>query len=207
MGLLGEFGELILPRRCAGCGEYGHLLCPACRRQLAFPPFRHSPNVNPHVPVYALGPYADPHRGVVLAMKERNNVAVRRHVGAVVAAALDYLEAGGDLPAGTHLVPAPTRPRSARARGGDPVTAICAVSGRPTHPVLALPDRLADQAGLDEAGRRRNLQGNVVLTGVPLHPVVVVDDVVTTGATLQSSVEKLMAAGATVTACLVLCAA
>nr|VDG62543.1 DNA utilization protein GntX [Streptococcus thermophilus] len=207
MGLLGEFGELILPRRCAGCGGHGHLLCPVCRHQLASPPFRHSPNMTAHVPVYALGPYADPHRGVVLAMKEHNNVAVRRHVGAVIAAALDYLEARGDIPAGIHLVPAPTRPRSARARGGDPVTAICAASGRPTHAVLALPDRLADQAGLDESGRRRNLQGNVILTGVPRQPVVVVDDVVTTGATLQSSVEKLMASGASVAACLVLCAA
>lgn len=205
--MLGEIGELILPRRCAGCGRAGQLLCSRCRRQLATPPFRHTPNVDPHVPVFALGPYADPHRGVILAMKEHNNIAVRRHIGAVIAAALDYLEARGEIPVGAQLVPAPTRPRAARARGGDPVTAICRASGRPTHAVLSLPDSAVDQGALDQAGRRRNLQGQIRLAAVPHGPVVVVDDVVTTGSTLQGSVEKLLAAGGEVAASLVICAA
>lgn len=205
--MLGEIAELILPRRCAGCGAHGDLLCPLCRRQLAAPPFLHTPNVHPHVPVFALGPYADPHRGVILAMKEHNNLAVRRYVGAVIAAALEHLEARGDIPAGCHLVPAPTRPRAARARGGDPVAAVCRASGRPTHEVLSLPDSAADQGMLDEAGRRRNLQGRIRLKAVPRRPVVVVDDVVTTGSTVQAGVEKLMGAGADVAACLVIAAA
>lgn len=212
-------GELILPRRCAGCGAPGELLCPRCRRELASPPFRHTPNAPTHAPVYALGPYANPHRGVILAMKERNNLAVRRDIGAVLAAALDYLEARGEIAPGVHLVPAPTRPRSARSRGGDPVAAICRASGRPTHELLTLADDAPDQGSLDEAGRRRNLQGAVKLTSpartfgggarhsLPTVPVIVVDDVVTTGATLQASVEKLLVSGIDVAACLVLAAA
>lgn len=200
-------GELLLPRRCAGCRAPGHVLCPQCRRQLASPPFRHSPSAPVHVPVYALGPYADPHRGVILAMKEQNNMLVRRQIGAVLAAALQYLEARGEIPVSPHLVPAPTRPTSARARGGDPVTAICRASGYPVHQVLKLAENTPDQGSLDESGRRRNLKGMVSLTAVPARPVVVVDDVVTTGATLQASVEKLLAHGGDVRACLVLAAA
>lgn len=200
-------GELLLPRRCAGCRAPGHLLCPRCRTQLAAPPFRHTPGAPVHVPVFALGPYADPHRGVILAMKEHNNITVRRHVGAVLAAALQYLEARGEIPSGTHLVPAPTRATSARSRGGDPVTAICRAAQYPTHPVLQLAENTPDQGSLDESGRRRNLQGMVSISAVPTRPVIVVDDVVTTGATLQASVEKLLALGGDVRACLVLAAA
>lgn len=132
---------------------------------------------------------------------------VRRHIGAVLAAGLDYLEARGDIPAGCVLVPAPTRPRSARARGGDPVAQLCRFSGRPVREVLALAEGTADQSGLDEAARRANLSGAVRLSGVPAGRVIVVDDVVTTGATLQASVAVLLAAGADVAACVALCAA
>lgn len=205
--IAGMIGELILPRACAGCGAPGHLLCPRCKTDLAAPPFRHTPKVDTHVPVFALGPYATPHRGVILAMKEHNNLAVRRHIGAVLAAALDHLEARGEILPGAHLVPAPTRPRSARARGGDPVSQVCHASSRPTHDVLSLIDDTPDQAALDEAARRRNLSGQLKLSAVPTQPVIIVDDVVTTGATLQAAVEKLLAHGAHPVACLVLAAA
>jgi len=168
---------------------------------------RVSPATHPHAPVFAFGPYADAHRGVVLAMKERRNLAVRAHVGAVLAAGLGHLEARGEIPAGTVLVPAPTRARSARDRGGDPVEAVCRASGRPTRAVLSLAPGTADQSTLGAEERRANLSGSVRAAGVPAGELIVVDDVVTTGATLQGSVEKLLALGGSVVACVALCAA
>lgn len=207
MGMWGDVVELVLPQHCAGCGTGGHLLCPACKRDFAAPPKLVFPRTPPHVPVYALGPYADPYRRAVLSMKERRHLAVRRQLGAVLAAALDHLEARGDIPHGVVLVPAPTRPKSARERGGDPVEQVCRASGRTTVPVLSLAQSTADQSGLDEQARRANLAGAVRVAGVPRGQVVVVDDVVTTGATLQASVAALLASGADVVACLTLCAA
>lgn len=207
MGILGDVAELVLPRRCAGCGAPGELLCHDCRVQLARPPARVFPPTSPHVAVFALGPYAQSHRSVVLAMKERENLAVRRYIGAVLDAALDYLEARGDIPGECVLVPAPTRPSSARARGGDPVEACCRATSRAVAPVLSLRERTADQSELDAASRRANLANAVRISAVPARPVIVVDDVVTTGATLQASVEKLLALGADVKACVALCAA
>ncbi|MBG6123159.1 ComF family protein [Corynebacterium aquatimens] len=206
-----SLGELIIPRRCAGCGAPGDHLCSRCKRGLASPPYRVSPAVNPLVPVFALGPYADPHRAVILAMKEHNNMAVRRHIGAVLSAALQYEEARGEIPYGATLVPAPTRPSSARARGGDHVTAMCRHSGYPTVPVLALREGTADQAQLSAAARRTNIATNLELEpgfeAALAGPLIVVDDVVTTGATLESSVATLLAHGGDVAACLVLSAA
>lgn len=202
-----RIGELLLPQACAGCRSPGQLLCDECRRRLAAPPQRVFPKAPPHAPVFALGPYADPHRGVIIAMKERRNLAVRKYAGAVLAAALDFLEARGEIPDDAVLVPAPTRARSARARGGDPVEQVCRATGRRVAPVLALDPRAADQSGLDEAGRKANLSGRVRITGVPQGRVVVVDDVVTTGATLQASTALLLARGAEVAACVALCAA
>ena len=199
--------ELVLPRRCGGCGTPAEYLCGRCRGVLSAPPVRVSPSTHPHVPVFAFGPYADAHRGAVLAMKERRNLVLRRHLGAVLAAGLDYLEARGDIPPGATLVPAPTRARSARDRGGDPVEAVCRHSGRPTSAVLSLAPRTADQSTLGAEERRANISGNVRATAAPGGALIVVDDVVTTGATLQGSVGKLLALGGDVVACVALCAA
>ncbi|WP_210399982.1 ComF family protein [Corynebacterium sp. HMSC071B10] len=205
--MLGEVADLLLPRYCAGCGEPAErwsVLCARCRRLLARPPQRVFPKVTVPAPVFALGPYADAHRGVILAMKERNNLAVRAHVGAVLAAALEHLEVRGDIAVADALVPAPTRKANARARGGDPVRAVCEASGRATCPALTLRRTTADQAELDEAGRRANLQGAVHVQKLPAGSVVVVDDVVTTGATLEASVAALLARGVRVAGCVTL---
>lgn len=201
--------ELILPRRCAGCGAAGEVLCASCARELEAPPFRVTPGVDTFAPVYALGTYAGAHRGVVLAMKERANLAVRAHAGALIRAALTHLEVRGEVPEHAVLVPAPTRRAAARARGGDPVQAVCRASGRPTRALLTLGAKVRDQSELSAVQRRANLTGQVHCADVqlPEGPVVVVDDVVTTGATLHASVATLLGRGVDVRACLVLCAA
>lgn len=198
--------DLLLPRRCAGCGAAGNVLCGDCREAFRHPPERVTTVVDTHVPVFALGPYDDRRAGVIVAMKERGNLAVRRVLGAVLRAGVDTLQARGELPETVTLVPAPTRPRSARLRGGDHVTDLSRATGLPTAPVLRH-GSVVDSVGLSSRQRRANLAGRVELAATPVGPLLLIDDVVTTGATLAASAEVLLSARAKIVAALTFAAA
>jgi predicted amidophosphoribosyltransferase len=95
----------------------------------------------------------------------------------------------------TWLVPAPSRPAAARARGGDHVARLARAlaAERPDVRVaqaLALARRTRDSVGLDAAERAANLAGRLRVRDAALPPagswVVLMDDIVTTGATLRA---------------------
>jgi predicted amidophosphoribosyltransferase len=65
------------------------------------------------------------------------------------------------------------------------------------HRGLGLGRSPADQSGLDQSSRRANLAGAFVAGRLPPGGLVVVDDIVTTGATLAEAVRALQVAGRT----------
>lgn len=193
--------ELLLPQSCAGCGAAGEPLCAQCRLAWRTPPQRVSVDVD--FPVWSLAPYDGPHRKVLIAMKEKGRRDLDAHVGAVVGASISFLQARGDLDHGVTLVPAPTRERSRRLRGGDPVEQVCLHSRLTTLPCLRIAADTPDSVGLGAVERRRNMR--VELLRIPTSPVVLIDDVVTTGATLGASVDLLRTAGVQVRGALTYC--
>jgi predicted amidophosphoribosyltransferase len=137
-------------------------------------------------------------------------------------------EAGALLHGPVALVPVPSTRRAVRARGQDPTLRLArraATSARrrlqetapapgPSRgltggvcclPVLRHARAVADQAGLDAPARTANLAGALrvpprVAGLVRGRPVLVVDDVLTTGATLAEATRALVAVGAHVLA-------
>lgn len=172
-----------------------------------------SPRVDPGVPVFALGRYTGARRQAILACKERGRRDLVAPLAHALAAGVDRLLSWGMVDTPLTVVPAPTRRAAARRRGGDPVTRIAstAVAGHPDIEVTAALRMRAmarDSVGLDISARERNIAGRVRLRGRPPRTeVLIVDDIVTTGATARESVRVLRAADVSVVAVLVIAAA
>ena len=204
--------DLILPLECGGCGAPSTRWCAACAAALTVhsdEPHVIACRIDPGVPVFALGRYAGPRRNAIVALKERG----RRDLVAPLACALEMgirrLLDWGMLAAPISVVPAPTRRSAARRRGGDPVTriAVGAVAPHPcisVAPVLRTGGLVRDSVGLSSAARERNIAGRVRLSTAPPGEVLLVDDIITTGATAREAVRVLVAGGARVTAVLAL---
>jgi NADPH-dependent 2,4-dienoyl-CoA reductase/sulfur reductase-like enzyme len=71
-------------------------------------------------------------------------------------------------------------------------------------PVLRTTWGVRDSVGLDSAARERNITGRVRLSAVPPGEVLLVDDIITTGATAREAVRVLVSGGARVAAVLAL---
>ncbi|WP_138758687.1 ComF family protein [Modestobacter altitudinis] len=202
--------DLVLPRTCAGCALPGAVLCRRCRTLLTRPrlaqPRRHPPGFPPTV---AAGAYAGPVQPAVIAFKEHGRAELAGPLGtalglAVAAVLLGVSEAGSGP---VLLVPVPSSAAAVRRRGRDHVRELADVAGAelraagvPARPAPLLARvggrRVRDSAGLDAAQRRANLAGRYrARPGAPGARLVLVDDVVTSGATLTEAARALRAAG------------
>ena len=198
MPLVADLLDLVLPRGCVGCAAPGADLCATCAAELERPPPR-GPRVPGLPPLAAAAAYDGPVRAALLAHKERGRVGLVEPLGAALGRAVDGL----DPPPGTLLVPVPSTRAAVRQRGQDHALrlarAAAARTGLRARPLLVPARRVADQAGLSAAERADNLAGALRVRGPVGEPVVVVvDDVVTTGATLVEAARALGRAGARV---------
>jgi ComF family protein len=209
MGLL----DVLLPPSCAGCGRYGSRLCGACLAS-----FR------PSSPVGVTFVQADPAivvgESLTLAVAAfRHEAAVRRALarlkyggaasiaGPLARAARPALEGLLAVTGPAVLVPVPVH-RERLSRRGYNQAALLATglapggAGSPPLPVVDCLERrraTIRMHGLDRAGRLRNLRDAFALRpGARPPPVaIVVDDILTTAATLEACAGVLLAGGAT----------
>ncbi|MFN8073768.1 MAG: ComF family protein [Mycobacterium sp.] len=205
--------DLVLPLQCGGCGAPSTRWCDDCAAALgvaADEPYVLTPRVDPGVPVFALGRYAGPRRQAIVALKEHGRRDLTGPLSRALALGIHRLTTWGILGEEVTVVPAPTRRSAARRRGGDPVRRIAedatvASSRLDVAAVLRTTAGVRDSVGLSSAARERNIAGRVRLTSAgPAGEVLLVDDIVTTGATAREAVRVLRAAGAAVSAVLTL---
>jgi predicted amidophosphoribosyltransferase len=152
-------------------------------------------------PVVAAGEYGGALRSALLAYKERGQRALAGPLAGYLSDAVDVgSRALGGSAGPPLLVPVPSSRSAARQRGGDHllrlVAEVAPQNGLDVLPALRLAGRGRDSAGLSAAQRAVNLAHR--MRAVPVtsdRPVLIVDDIVTTGATLTEASRALQAAG------------
>ncbi len=216
MKLLASVLELLLPSRCAGCGRLDDAeirlrgLCPQCVDEIrtATPIAWAIESSGTHIAAFAAAEYDGVIRAALLDYKERGRLCLRRELGGSLA--VGVFGAVGDDRSPFLLVPVPSATATRRARGHDPVGAMATIAaGHLRAQGLQVAVRaslrqgrtVADQSGLDVTARRSNLAGALAVRRPALlrgRRVVIVDDIVTTGATAAEAARALTQAGAVV---------
>jgi ComF family protein len=195
-----------VPARCACCGQRGDLgaidLCAACLAEFPFRPPPEAP-ADPALPLVAFA-YEDPVGSGLRALKYRGDLRPARLLGTLLAAHAAQSRAA--LP--QLLVPVPLHPSRLGERGFNQSEQLA----RHAAAWLALPvashllrrcRATVPQAGLEAAARVRNVAGAFApapgaatwLAARRIRRVALLDDVLTTGATVRAAAAALQGCG------------
>ncbi|WP_125098759.1 ComF family protein [Leucobacter chromiireducens] len=206
---------LVLPTACRSCGAPDREFCDRCVAAVRAPaePLR----LDLGVPVAARGPYAGPLRALLLAFKHGGRVRSARLLGAQLRVPLAAVLAAAPVGRLALLVPVPSTPARFRARGYRPVELLGASALRGQRFPVRLTRALRTtrgrrgQVGLAPRERARNARllavRRVARPRIRGRDVVLLDDVLTTGATVLAARDACESAGARVVAIVVLCVA
>lgn len=186
-----ELAAFVLSGCCGGCDLPGTLLCAWCDEALAAAPVHRETAGG--LPVVAALTYEGVPARCIRRLKEEGETLLSRPLGAALRVAADDFLAGATHPL---LVPIPTGRAAFRRRGYRVPELLIRRAGLPVSRLL-LPGRAtADQRGLDIAERRQNVAHSMRARHARGgREIVLIDDVITTGATLDEGARALNDAG------------
>ncbi|RUR01306.1 ComF family protein [Labedella endophytica] len=202
---------VLLPVSCAGCGLEDVPVCRACRLQCE--PVVRSEVVHGFTVWFAVD-YGDAVARIVVAFKNDGRTGLARVLaepfGRSVDAALAAVDRDeeedprGQVPA-VLVVPIPSRRASMRRRGYRPVSVLAHRAGVRLDTRVRFVRQPLDQLRLGRADRRANVRAAMSADdGVTGRRVLIVDDVLTSGATLSEAARAIRAAGGIVVGAAVL---
>ncbi len=192
--LADEVAAFLLGAHCAGCGLPGTLLCGVCGAAVSVAVPQRFRTAGGLLGVAALR-YEGPAALCIRAIKEQGSTRLARPLGRSLSVALALALA--EAPPGAVLVPVPTSRAAFRRRGFRVPDMLVRRAGEKVRRGVLLPARaVRDQRALGRAERGENVRGSMrVRRSVVPVTAILVDDVVTTGATLDEAALTLRAAG------------
>jgi ComF family protein len=200
--------DVVLPPACGGCGRYGHVLCDACQAGLRPASYQLDRFLAIDAGLVvgeslelarAAFVYDGPMRRTLSRLKYGGAARLARPLAESAAPALQDLIV---LAGAAALVPVPVHADRLRQRGYNQAALLAAELARvlrlPLTEVLVRHRPTTQQHRLDRVARLRNLRGAFALApgARPPRTVVLVDDILTTSATLEACAGVLRDAGA-----------
>jgi len=203
--VLGELAAIVVPLACAGCGEEDVALCESCSAPWWESPWRAddgAPRLDvggrSRLPVWTVAPLEGSTHRAVVAWKDGGRRDLDHFFSSAIARAAMALRADlGTLPR-LLVVPVPSQRRSIRRRGID----LPRILARSAAASLPVPTRAAAllrsdggrSRGSSSAARWDAARVRVSPRGAR-EPVMIVDDVITTGASIARAADALERAG------------
>ena len=202
-GALLDALALVSPVECAGCGALDRALCVPCLAAL-------TPRVAEHrlpdgTPVWAALEYNGEVRRAILSFKENDRTDVATALARPLAAALDSALSRAASASRLELASPPPSRASLARRGYDPVTLLLRRAGQRASRVLVPARAGGAQKLLGVEARAVNRAGSMrAKSSLAGRAFLLVDDVLTSGATLGEAARAIRAAGGEVRAAAVL---
>ncbi len=215
--LLAVLVDLLFPPRCGGCGGVGTWLCDSCIAQIE-PPYPAGWTCGgcgsaewgtcrrcrdaPLAGFLVVGVFEGPLREAIHRLKYGRQRALAPTLARLLGLGLAHTPSPW-ADARPPLLPVPLHPRRTRERGFSQTAllaeALAVQGGYPALDGLARIRATPPQVGLSAAQRQANMAGAFAWQGTvppPPGPILLVDDVYTSGATMAAAAQALRQAGA-----------
>lgn len=193
MSTFADLTQLIFPSRCFGCQRLGPSICSGCRS--SWHPHYYKGSLG-QFKVHSALIYTPIASKIILAAKESGQKGADELIIQSIIHVLEKNKVNTNL---ARLVPIPSSKASQRRRGRsfmvDLVSQISERTGIPMLDCLQLSRRVLDQSRLDRDQRAKNLDGAFSLSCHVRGELILIDDVVTTGATLREGFRAVNSQG------------
>lgn len=206
---LKNLADLIFPSRCIGCSQLGISICSNCRSSWHPHTYLREVTVEGRsYPVVSSVQYSPVASRVLLSAKESNIAAADKLlIDAISHSLTHFIKRFG----GRALVAIPSRRSATRKRGRNFLSEITSEVARISENEISFMDTqllihsrsVKDQSALNSRQRLSNISGALAVpnkfkprnSGGNIGPLIIVDDLITTGATLAEAIRALLAAG------------
>ncbi|MBX3088477.1 MAG: ComF family protein [Cryobacterium sp.] len=203
--LIQEAGAILLPSSCAGCGLENRLLCAECLESVRAEwdlPERRLPTGHP---VSSALEYGGRVSAVLVAFKQQGTrklaLAFRSALECSISRAIQSAQSRGFRVDEIELAPVPSTLASDRKRGFNPTQSLLRAS-RLRYEKVLFSSKRASQKQLGIEDRFTNLRNSMRASGDLSERVfLLIDDIVTTGASLSEAVRAIESAGGRVAGC------
>ena len=196
MSLKESLTELLFPVRCIACSSLGLKLCSQCRLSWIAHIYITNHHDNKTFPIYSAVRYSAIAKKILIASKEQGIERADSLIIEALEHSLQYVLAREWV---DFLVPIPSRKSVTRQRGRSYISDLTKTLSHqhsiPIADVLIHTRRIRDQSGLRSDQRFINLAGALEARKAPFGRALIVDDLVTTGATLLEARRALEAEG------------